>query len=184
MVFQHIYYANRGSNNITRKTITRKNHVIKGGIYNLKMHLYIVSMPPRKKNVYKQDSVMFYFVREKEKTIDVVNFCNKCQLERTNNRAEASYICLNCGDCEFVFFPAVNFRDMPCSRVCQYSYKRLNHLKVRLRRFQAVASENVPEKVYDIIKRDLLKRRIRWDRVGPMPTLTNIMEILKNNKLT
>ena len=42
----------------------------------------------------------------------------------------------------------------------------------------------MPEKVYDIIKMDLLKRRIRWDGAGPMPTLTNIMEILKNNKLT
>ena len=73
---------------------------------------------------------------------------------------------------------------MPIGKICQYSYKRINHLKVRLRRLQAVESENVPEKVYDIIKRHLLKRRIRWDRVGPMPTLTNIMEILKNNKLT
>ena len=54
-------------------------------------------------------------------------------------------------------------------------------MKVRLRRFQAVESENVPEKVYDIIKRDLLKRRIRWDGAGSMPTPTNI---LKNNKLT
>ena len=42
----------------------------------------------------------------------------------------------------------------------------------------------MPEKVYDIIKRDLLKRRIRWDGTGPMPTLTNIMAVLKNNKLT
>ena len=42
----------------------------------------------------------------------------------------------------------------------------------------------MPKKVYDIIKRDLLKRRIRWDGVGSMPILTNIMEILKNNKLT
>ena len=44
-----------------------------------------------------------------------------------------------------------------------------------------------PKKVYDIIKNDLWKRRIRWDgdfNTGPMPTLTNIMEILKNNKLT
>ena len=57
-------------------------------------------------------------------------------------------------------------------------------MKVRLRRFQAVKSENVPEKVYDIIKRDLLKRRIRLDGVGPMPTPTNIMEILKNKKRT
>ena len=52
-----------------------------------------------------------------------------------------------------------------------------------MRRFQAVESEIVPEKVYDIIKRDLLKRKIRWDGAGPMRTLTNIMEILKNNKL-
>ena len=73
---------------------------------------------------------------------------------------------------------------MPSGRICQYSYKRINHLKVRLRRFQAVESENVPEKVYDITKRNLLKRRIRWDGALPMPTLTNITEILKNNKLT
>ena len=93
--------------------------------------------------------------------MDKVNFCNKCQLERINNRAEASYVYINCGDCEFVFFPAVNYRNMPSGRIYQYSYKRINHLKVRLRRFQAVESENVPEKVYDIIKRDLRKRRIR-----------------------
>ena len=77
---------------------------------------------------------------------------------------------------------------MPSGSICQYSYKRINHLKVRLRRFQAVENENVPEKVYDIMKRDLRKRRIRWDGVyttGPMPPPpTNIMEILKNNKLT
>ena len=60
----------------------------------------------------------------------------------------------------FAFFSAVDFRDMPCGRICQYSYKRINHLKVRLRRFQAVESENMPEKVYDIIKRNLLERRI------------------------
>ena len=117
-------------------------------------------MPPRK-NVYKRDSILFYFDGEKEKTIDKVNFCNKCQLERINNRAEASYVCINCGDCEFIFFPAVNYRDMASGRVCQYYYKRINHLKVRLRRFQAVESENVPQKVYDIIKTDLWKRRIR-----------------------
>ena len=119
--------------------------------------------------VYKRDSIIFYFDGEKEKTskilMDKVNFCNKCQLERINNRAEASYVCINCGDCEFWFFPAVNYRDMSSGRICQYSYKRINHLKVRLRRFQAVESENVPEKVCDIIKRDLLKRRIRWDGV-------------------
>ena len=37
---------------------------------------------------------MFYFDGEKEKTMDEVNFCNKCQLERKNNRAEASYVCI------------------------------------------------------------------------------------------
>ena len=85
----------------------------------------------------KRDSIMFYLDGEKEKTIDKVKFCNECQLERINNRAEASYVSINCGDCEFVFFPAVNYRNMPSSRrIFQYSYKRLNHLKVRLRVFK------------------------------------------------
>ena len=34
---------------------------------------------------------MFYFDGEKEKTMDKVNFCNKCQLDRINNRAEVSF---------------------------------------------------------------------------------------------
>ena len=105
---------------------------------------------------------MFYFDGEKEKIMDKVNFCNKCQLKRTNNRSEGCFVYINCDDCEFCPFPAVNYREMPSGRICQYSYKRINHLKVRLRRFQAVESENVPEKVYDIINRDLRKRRIRW----------------------
>ena len=90
-----------------------------------------------------------------------VNFCNKCQLERINNRSEGCFVYINCGDCAFVCFPAVNYRDMSSGRICQYSYKRINHLKVRFRCFQAVESENVRDKVYDIIKSDLLKRRIR-----------------------
>ena len=111
--------------------------------------------------MYINETQCFILMGKKKKTIDKVNFCNKCQLERINNRAEASYVCINCGDCEFVFFPAVSYRDMPSfSRIYQYSYKRLNHLKVRLRRFQAEESENMTEKVYDIIKRDLLKRGI------------------------
>ena len=34
------------------------------------------------KGVYKRESIMFYFDGEKEKTMDKVNVCNKCQLER------------------------------------------------------------------------------------------------------
>ena len=117
--------------------------------------------------VYKRDSIMFYFDGEKEKASKILmnkeNFWNKCQLERINNRAEGCYLYMKCCDFEFCFLSAVNYRDMPSWRICQYSYKRTAHLKLRLRRFQAVENENVPEKVYDIIKRDLRKRKIRWD---------------------
>ena len=43
---------------------------------------------------------MFYFDEEKEKTMDKVNFCNKCQLEKINNRAESCFVCIKFGDCE------------------------------------------------------------------------------------
>ena len=56
---------------------------------------------------------MFYFDGEKEKTMDKVNFCNKCQLERINNRSGGCFVCIKCGDCEFCAFSAVNYRDMP-----------------------------------------------------------------------
>ena len=61
-----------------------------------------------------------------------------------------------------MFTPTIaNFRDIPSGRIRQYSFKRINHLKVRLRRFQAVESGNVPEKVHDIIKKRFGERRIR-----------------------
>ena len=55
---------------------------------------------------------MLYFPGENEKTLkhaskilsDKINFCNKCQLERINNRAEGCYVCTNCGECEGFFF--------------------------------------------------------------------------------
>ena len=60
-------------------------------------------MPPRK-NVYKRDSIMFYLDGEKEKTMDKVNFCNKCKLEKINYRSEGCFVCIKCGDCEFCLF--------------------------------------------------------------------------------
>ena len=55
------------------------------------------------KVVYKRVSIMDYFTTRKRKIfLDKVNFCNKSQLERINNRAEGCYVCTNCGECEFV----------------------------------------------------------------------------------
>ena len=54
---------------------------------------------------------------------------------------------------------------------------KINYMKARLRQFQALEGETVPEKVYDIMKRDLQKRKISSSQ-------PNIMEILKINKLT
>ena len=63
------------------------------------------------KGVYKRVSTMNYFTtRNRKLFLDKVNFCIKCQLERTNNQGEGYYVCTNCGECEFWFFPAVNGR--------------------------------------------------------------------------
>ena len=64
---------------------------------------------------------------------------------------------------------------MPSGRICQYSYKRINHLKVRLRRCQAVESENVPEKLYDIIKKRFAekKNKVGWGGADAHPNKHN-----------
>ena len=58
--------------------------------------------------VYKRDSIMFYFDRGKKVAskilMDKLIFCNKCQFERINNRAEGGFVRMECGDCEFFFF--------------------------------------------------------------------------------
>ena len=56
-----------------------------------------------------------FFSRGKEKPLkhaskilkDKANWCNKCQLERINNRAEGCYVCTNCGECEFFFLQLI-----------------------------------------------------------------------------
>ena len=54
------------------------------------------------KGVYKRVSIMDYFTTRKHRIfLDKVNFCNKCQLKRINNRAERCYACTNCGECKF-----------------------------------------------------------------------------------
>ena len=74
------------------------------------------------KGVYKRVSIMDYFTTRKRKIfLDKKHFCNKCQLERLNNRTEGCYVFTNCGECEFVF-PAVNYRDIPSRRIKKYSY--------------------------------------------------------------
>ena len=78
------------------------------------------------KGVYKRVSIMDYFTISKRKIfLDKANFCSKCQLKRINNQAEGCYACTNCDECEF--FSAVN------GRIRKYSYKKVNHLKARLR---------------------------------------------------
>ena len=48
---------------------------------------------------------MFYFDGVKEKTMDKVNFCNKCQLERIHIRSESCFVCIkNVFTVSFVFF--------------------------------------------------------------------------------
>ena len=48
-------------------------------------------------------------------------------------------------------------------------------MKVRLRRFQAVESENVPEKVYDIIKKRFAekKNKLGWGWTDAHPNKYN-----------
>ena len=64
--------------------------------------------------------------------MDKVNFCNKSHLERIKNRSEGCFVCIKCNDCEFCLFSAVNYSHIPSGRMCKYSYKIINHLKVRL----------------------------------------------------
>ena len=48
---------------------------------------------------------------------------------------------------------------MLTGRIRKYSDTKMNHLKTKLRQFQAIEGETVPKKVYDIIKRDLQTRK-------------------------
>lgn len=117
-----------------------------------------------KKNIFEQ-----YLSKINEKhgniTVDYVKnytYCFKCKQEKIMNYAESTYVCDGCGDSSHIHM------DMEKSAykeqlvdITTLSYKRYNHFSEWLSQFQALETTSIPDSVYDKIKDEIKKQKIK-----------------------
>ncbi len=106
--------------------------------------------------------------------------CTTCLSDRVLFQSDGLYVCLKCGECEHAMIEsevpshkdAIN--DKP-----KYPYKKLNHLKEKLNQLQSKETADIPESVFDTIKKELKKKR----EFAKNTTPSMIKDILKKYKL-
>lgn len=108
-------------------------------------------------------------------------YCTQCKIEKTLFQSEGCYICKNCGETEHIIMESEVPSHKELSNEKQkYPYKKINHLKEKLNQFQSKESADVPDEICDIIRGDLIKRRILYENCTP----PDIRSILKKHRLT
>lgn len=100
---------------------------------------------------------------------NVNNRNNLCQIdncggEKILSQNDGCLVCKKCGVSETVLISTdkPNYKE-PTQDSGTYAYKRINHLTEILSQLQAKESTDIPQKVFENIKRELKKRKINKD---------------------
>lgn len=124
----------------------------------------------------------FYYVNNR--LINLDNFCFNSDICTSCKKGELVYVesdgicvCKNC----FVSFKYLIENEKPSYKeppkeVCFHAYQRINHLREILAQFQAKESTHIPQMVFDDIKNQVKKERLKIEDL----TNEKIKEILKN----
>ncbi|MEM3061970.1 MAG: hypothetical protein QW303_00290 [Nitrososphaerota archaeon] len=88
----------------------------------------------------------------------------ECGGEVILNQSDGCLVCRKCGISETLILPIdkPNYKE-PVQDTGTYAYKRINHLTEILSQLQAKESTDIPQKVFDAIRRELKKRKINKD---------------------
>lgn len=87
-----------------------------------------------------------------------------CGGELVINQTDGCIVCTKCGLSEPIVVAVDNFNYREQIQDSgTYAYKRINHLTEILSQLQAKESTDIPQKVFDAIKRELKKRKINKD---------------------
>ncbi|AQN68285.1 poxvirus late transcription factor VLTF3-like protein [Saudi moumouvirus] len=93
----------------------------------------------------------------------ISNICpaENCGGERILSQNDSFLVCKKCGLSESIFLTTdkPNYKE-PTQDSGTYAYKRINHLTEILSQLQAKESTDIPQKVFESIKRELKKRKI------------------------
>lgn len=84
--------------------------------------------------------------------------CDECEIERVMIPHEGRFVCPECGECIFSLIETdmQNQKDSITGKP-GYPYKRINHFNEWLAQFQAKENTEIPEKVYQMINKELKK---------------------------
>jgi hypothetical protein len=109
--------------------------------------------------------------------------CKKCDIEKTIYLKDACMICEKCGRKDVIYTESdtINYNNPPLDASNIYSYKRINHLKEWLSKFQAKETIEIPIDIFNLIYNEIKK-----ERIADVKTLTyrKIKGYLKKLKLS
>lgn len=108
-------------------------------------------------------------------------YCPNCKCEMLLFQSEGSFICQQCGEVEYVIIESeIPSHKDALNEKPKYPYKKVNHLKEKLSQFQSRESADIPESIFDTIKKELKKQRIEHRDCTPK----QIKKIIKNYRFT
>ena len=84
-----------------------------------------------------------------------IKYCKECNIEKTLDFGESTFVCTICGDSEEIIIDEDK-------QIKEYSpYQRKNHFKEWLNQFQAKESTEIPENIFVEIINEMNKNRIK-----------------------
>ena len=143
----------------------------------------VVKIETKKKGFTKTqmfDKYMSYvdskYISDKDKEDDI-EVCKQCYQQKLFVHAEGLLICQKCGDQDYVFIDCdkPSYKEPP-KEIAYFAYKRINHFNEHISQFQGKESTEIPDEIYEQIKREIKKERIT-DLTSIKPE--KIREILK-----
>jgi len=134
-------------------------------------------------NAKERSNVQKYLTNVDETFLDINNFVMQTDICETCNKGElipvdheGSLVCNNCSKSirYLVENDKPSYKEPP-KEVCFYAYKRINHFREILAQFQAKETTLIPDEVFENIKLQIKKERIKLNQI----TNKKAKEILK-----
>lgn len=108
----------------------------------------------------------------------------KCETCESSNLfyedVSSDMVCLDCGRAHFTFSGERSYKEeQDTDQTIVYSYKRENHFNEWLAQFQAKEVTNIPQEVFDLLRKEFKKQKASKSDI----TQTRVREFLKKLKL-
>jgi len=122
------------------------------------------------------------FISDKDKEDDI-EVCKQCYQQKLFVYAEGLLICQKCGVQEYVFIDCdkPSYREPP-KEIAYFAYKRINHFNEHISQFKGKESTEIPDEIYEHIKKEIKKERITDLTIIKPEKIREILKKLDLNK--